>query len=401
MADLIDVNYGAHMKAVVYRGRTKVSVDEMPEPVIEDPTDVILKVTSAAICGSDLHLFGGYIPGMENGDIMGHEFMGEVVAAGSDVTNVAVGDRVVVPFNIACGECYFCKRELYSACDRSNRNGGISEKVYGQPLAGLFAYSHLTGGYPGGQAEFVRVPFANVGAFKVPDGLTDEQALFLGDIFPTGWMAAENANIHEGDTVAIWGAGPVGQMAIRSALLQGAGRVVAIDRLPERLAMAEAAGADTINFEVNDDVTQTLKDATDGRGPDSAIDAVGLEAHPEGLSGVYDKAKHMVRLETDRPTALRQIIQTVRKGGTVSVPGVYGGFIDKYPMGAFMNKGLTMHAGQTHTHKYVKPLMKMIEEGKIDPSFVITHRLPLDEAPEAYDMFREKRDGCIKVVLKP
>jgi threonine dehydrogenase-like Zn-dependent dehydrogenase len=390
------------MKAVVYHGRTNISVDEVPDPHLLHDTDAIIKVTSTAICGSDLHLYGGYIPGMENGDIMGHEFMGEVVELGSKVTHVSIGDRVVVPFNIACGDCFFCRRQMFSLCDNTNPNKELVEKMYGQSPAGLFAYTHLFGGYDGGQAQYVRVPFAHVGLFKVPNELPDDQVLFLTDIFPTGYMAAENCDIEAGDTVAIWGAGPVGQFAATSAILLGAQRVIMIDRIPERLAMAERQHkAITINFDQTDDVVQALKDLTEGRGPDKCIDSVGLEAHSTGISGVYDKAKHMVRLETDRPTALRQIINACRKGGVVSIPGVYGGVVDKFPLGAAFSKGLSFKMGQTHTHRYIQPLMERIERHEVDPSYLITHTLALDEAPAAYDMFREKKDKCIKVVLKP
>jgi threonine dehydrogenase-like Zn-dependent dehydrogenase len=389
------------MKAVVYHGKKKVSVDEVDDPQLIKPTDVIVKVTSAAICGSDLHLYGGFIPGMEDGDILGHEFMGEVVEAGPEVTGTKVGDRVVVPFNIACGECFFCKRELWSLCDGTNPNHEIVEKMYGYSPAGLFAYTHLFGGYPGGQAQYVRVPWANVNAFPVPSGLPDEKLLFLTDVFPTGYMAAENADIEDGGTVAVWGGGPVGQLAMKSAQLLGAGRVVVIDRVPERLELARDQGADVINFDEADDVVAELKELTHGRGPDSCIDAVGLEAHVEGVTGVYDRAKQAVKLETDRPTALRQIMIACRKGGTVSIPGVYGGLVDKLPLGAFMNKALTFRTGQTHTHRYVKPLLERIERGEIDPAFIITHRPPLEGAPEAYELFRNKEEGCIKVVLKP
>lgn len=390
------------MRAVVYSGKESVSVREMADPKILDDTDAIIRVTSAAICGSDLHLYGGYIPGMLNGDILGHEFMGEVVALGSKVTHVKSGDRVVVPFNISCGECFFCKKKLYSLCDRSNPNSETVAALYGQSPAGLFAYSHLFGGYNGGQAELVRVPYANRGLFKVPSELPDEQALFLTDVFPTGYMAAENCDIEPGDTVAIWGAGPVGQFAAKSARLLGANRVIIIDRIPERLLMAEIASqAETVNYEQWEDVVQRLKDLTGGRGPDKCIDAVGLEAHGFGLAGFYDKAKHMVRLQTDRPTALREVLNACRKGGVVSIPGVYGGFVDKFPIGMAFNKGLTLKMGQTHTHRYVKPLMQKIIKGDIDPSFVITHTLPLERAPDAYQAFRDKQFNCIKVVLKP
>ncbi|HYH75204.1 MAG TPA: zinc-dependent alcohol dehydrogenase [Candidatus Saccharimonadales bacterium] len=392
------------MKAVVYHGKTNVSVDEVPDPHLIDPTDAIIKVTSTAICGSDLHLYGGYIPGMEDGDIMGHEFMGEVVELGEKVTHVQVGDRVVVPFNIACGECFFCVRQLYSLCDKTNPspNRDVVEAMYGQSPAGLFAYTHLFGGYPGGQAQYVRVPYAHVGTFKVPDSLPDEKVLFLTDIFPTGYMAAENCDIEEGDTVAIWGAGPVGQMAAKSARLLGAKDVIVIDRINERLDMAGLESASTtLNFDKEKDIVQILKDLTDGRGPDKCIDAVGLEAHSAGLSGLYDKAKHMTKLETDRPTALRQIINACRKGGTISIPGVYGGVVDKFPLGAAFNKGLQFRMGQTHTHKYIPRLLERIARGEVDPSFVITHTIPLSEAPDAYRVFREKEDNCIKVVMKP
>lgn len=390
------------MKAVVYHGKTNVSVEEVDDPHLIDPTDAIIKVTSSAICGSDLHLYGGYIPGMEDGDVMGHEFMGEVVELGSKVTHVSVGDRVVVPFNIACGECYFCKRSMFSLCDVSNPNKKVVEKLYGQSPAALFAYTHMFGGFDGGQAQYVRVPFANVGLFKIPKTLPDDKALFLTDVFPTGYMAAENAKIESGDTVAVWGAGPVGQFAALSARMMGAGQVIVIDRLPERLAMAQKnSDATVINFDEEDDVVQRLKDLTAGRGPDRCIDAVGLEAHTSGLSGVYDKAKQMVRLETDRPTALREIIIACRKGGMISIPGVYGGLVDKFPMGAAMSKALNFTMGQTHTHRYVKPLLEMIEQGKVDPSFIITHKISIDEAPAAYDMFRNKEDNCIKVVMDP
>jgi threonine dehydrogenase-like Zn-dependent dehydrogenase len=390
------------MKAVVWHGKTNLSVDEVPDPKLEEPTDIILKVTSSAICGSDLHLYGGYIPTMEDGDIMGHEFMGEVVEKGSAVNHVEIGDRVVVPFNISCGDCFFCKRELYSLCDRSNRNAEIAAKLMGYSPAGLIGYTHMLGGYPGGQAQFIRVPYAHFGAFKVPDSLPDEKVLFLGDIFSTGYMAAENCAIEPTDTVAIWGAGPVGQFAAKSAQLLGAKQVIIIDRLPERLEMAERfSNAKAINFHDSDKLIEELRDLTEGRGPDKTIDAVGLEAHSEGLQGAYDKVKHVVKAETDRISALREIIINTRKGGVVSIAGVYGGVADKFPVGPMMNKALTIRQGQTHTHKYVKPLLERIERGELDPSAIITHTLPLSEAPTAYDMFREKKDGCVKVVLKP
>ncbi|AFZ02752.1 zinc-dependent alcohol dehydrogenase [Calothrix sp. PCC 6303] len=397
------------MKAVCWHGTNKVQVETVPDPQILNPRDAIIKITSTAICGSDLHLYNGYNPTMQKGDILGHEFMGEIVELGSGVknakkgdqsTSLAVGDRVVVPFTISCGSCFFCQRDLWSLCDNSNPNAPMAEKMLGHSPSGLFGYSHLTGGYAGGQAEYARVPFADVGLFKIPDGLTDEQVLFLTDIYPTGYMAAENCNIQPGDTVAIWGCGPVGQFAIRSAYLLGAERVIAIDRVPERLQMAKEGGAEILNYE-EVEVGEALKEMTGGRGPDSVMDAVGMEAHGLGLEGFYDKAKQAVRLETDRPNVLRQAIVACRKGGTVSVPGVYTGFVDKIPMGAFMNKGLTMKTGQTHVHRYLRPLLDHVESGNIDPSFVVTHSLPLDQAPQGYEIFNNKQDKCIKVVLKP
>jgi threonine dehydrogenase-like Zn-dependent dehydrogenase len=377
-----------------------VRVDNVPDPTIINPRDAIVKITSTAICGSDLHLYNGYIPTMQSGDIMGHEFMGEVVEVGSEVKNLKKGDRAVIPFTISCGSCFFCNRDLWSLCDNSNPNAGLAQKIYGHSPAGLFGYSHLTGGYAGGQAEYARVPFADVGPLKIPDGLSDEQVLFLTDIFPTGYMAAENCNIQPGDTVAVWGCGPVGQFAIRSAFMLGADRVIAIDRVPERLQMAAAAKAEIINYEEMD-AGEAVTEMTGGRGPDSCIDAVGMEAHGTGLDALYDKAKQAVRLESDRPTALRQVILACRKGGTVSIPGVYGGFVDKVPLGAAFNKGLTMKMGQTHVHRYLRPLLDRVQKGEIDPSFVITHRMKLEEAPHAYEIFKQKKDNCIKVVLKP
>lgn len=388
------------MKAVCWHGTQDVRVDTVPDPKILNPRDAILKVTSTAICGSDLHLYDGYIPTMQSGDILGHEFMGEVVETGSEVKNLQKGDRVVVPFTIACGNCFFCNRNLWSLCDNSNPDTGLGEKLFGHSLSGFFGYSHLTGGYAGGQAEYVRVPFADVGPLKVPEGLTDEQVLFLTDIFPTGYMAAENCDIQPGEVVAIWGCGPVGQFAIRSAMMLGAERVIAIDRIPERLTLAAAAGAETIHYEEMD-AGVALKEMTGGRGPDCCIDAVGMEAHGTGLVALYDTIKQTVRMETGRPLALRQAIVACRKGGKVSVPGVYGGLIDKMPMGALMNKGLTMRTGQTHVQKYLRPLLERIQRGEIDPSFMITHRLPLADAPHAYKIFRDKAENCIKVVLKP
>lgn len=394
--------YFFSMKAVLFQGTGKVSVETVSDPTILEPTDAIIKVTSTAICGSDLHLFNGYNPTMKQGDILGHEFMGEVVEVGADVRTVKTGDRIVVPFNIACGECFFCKKDLYSACDRTNPNPEITEKMYGHHAAGMYGYSHAFGGYCGGQAQFVRVVNVDVNHITIPAELPDEKVLFLGDIFSTGYMAAENAQIEEGDTVAIWGCGPVGQFCIKSAFMFGAGRVIAIDRFPERLEMAKNyGGAEVINYEEVDDLFETLNEMTDGRGPDSTIDAVGMEAHGTGIGGAYDKVKQSVRLETDRPTALRQVIHAVRKGGHVSVPGVYMEFVDKLNFGAVMNKGLTIKSGQTHVQRYLKPLLEKIQSGEIDPSGIISHRPPLAEAQHMYEIFRDKEDSCIKVVMNP
>jgi threonine dehydrogenase-like Zn-dependent dehydrogenase len=390
------------MKANCWYGANDLRVEEVPDPKILNPRDAIVKITSTAICGSDLHLYDGYIPTMYQGDILGHEFMGEVVEVGPGVHNLKTGDRVVVPFPISCGRCFYCERKEFSLCENSNPNAWMAEGLYGHSPAGLFGYSHMMGGYAGGQAQYARVPFADVGPIKVPAGMPDEQVLFLSDIYPTGYMAAENCNIQAGDTIAVWGCGPVGQFAIKSALLLGAERVIAIDRFPERLRMArERAGAvETLNYE-DVDVMESLNDITGGRGPDACIDAVGMEAHAHGIAGAYDRVKQALRLETDRSPALRQALSTVRAGGTVSVPGVYGGFLDKIPFGAIVNKGVTIKSGQTHVQRYLKPLLERVERGEIDPSFVITHTLPLDQAPAAYKMFRDKQDDCIKVVLKP
>ena len=391
------------MKALCWHGKYDVRIDTVPDPRIEDPRDAIVKISSTAICGSDLHLYDGYMKTMEEGDVLGHEPMGEVVEVGSAVKKLRVGDRVVVPFTISCGTCFFCSRELYSLCDESNPNAEMAKKVMGHSPAGLFGYSHMLGGFAGGQAEYLRVPYADVSPLKVPAGVPDESLLFLSDIFPTGYMAAENAEIEAGDTVAVWGCGPVGQFSIQSAWMFGAGRVIAIDRVPERLRMAETHGkAETINFEEVDGVYDRLMEMTGGRGPDRCIDAVGAEAHGTGsFDAMLDKAKASVMLGTDRLHALREAIMCCRKGGTVSVPGVYIGLLDKVPFGAAMNKGLTFRMGQTHVAKYHRQLLGRIEAGEIDPAFVITHTLPLAEGPEAYKTFRDKTDGCIKVVLKP
>jgi threonine dehydrogenase-like Zn-dependent dehydrogenase len=389
------------MKALVWHGTNDVRVERVPDPTILNPRDAVVRITSTAICGSDLHLLDGFIPTMQAGDILGHEFMGEVVEVGRENRKLKVGDRVVVPFTIACGHCFFCEKQLWSLCDNSNPNAWMAEKLYGYTTSGLFGYSHLTGGYAGGQAQYARVPFADVGPLKVPAGISDEMVLFLSDILPTGYMAAENCDIKPGDAIAIWGCGPVGQMAIKSAYLLGAERVIAIDSVPERLRMAQQVGrAEIINFE-NEDVFERLKTMTGGRGPDACIDAVGLEAHGAALDAYVDKVKAAAFLATDRPNALRQAIHACRKGGIVSIPGVYGGFLDKIPFGAAFQKGLTFKMGQTHVMKYMQPLLNRIERGDLDPSFVITHRLPLDEAPKAYKLFKDKQDECIKVVLKP
>ena len=388
------------MKAVCWERTNVVRVEQVPDPTILNPRDAIVKVTSTAICGSDLHLLDGFIPTMKSGDILGHEFMGEVVEVGKGVSNLVKGDRVVVPFPIACGKCFFCTNSLTACCDNSNPNSAIAEKLYGFSASGLFGYSHMMGGYAGGQAEYVRVPYADVGPFKVPSSLRDEQVLFMTDIFPTGYMAAENCDIEGGETIAVWGCGPVGQFAIRSALLLGAGRVIAIDTVPERLRMAADAGAETLDS-MHDDIFERLKDMTGGIGPDACIDAVGMEAHGAHIDYWYDKAKTMAFMATDRASTLRQAIHCCRKGGVLSIPGVYGGFIDKVPMGAAFNKGLTLKMGQTHVHRYLPRLLQYIEKGDIDPAFVITHTAPIDDAPNLYKTFRDKKDGCIKVVLKP
>jgi threonine dehydrogenase-like Zn-dependent dehydrogenase len=386
------------MKANCYFGTGTLEVVDVPDPVILNPRDVVLKITSTAICGS---IYDGFIPAMEPGDILGHEFMGEVVEVGPAVKNLKVGDRVVNPFTISCGNCLLCKEGLYSLCENSNTNAWLAEKMWGHSPAGLYGYSHLLGGYAGGQAEYARIPYADVGLLKVPSELTDDQVLFLSDIFPTGYMAAEQCNIKPGDTIAVWGCGPVGQFAIKSCFLLGAERVIAIDRFPERLRMAREQGnAETLNYEeVN--IYEALREMTGGRGPDACIDAVGMEAHAPSLHYLYDNVKTTAMMETDRPIALRQAILNCRNGGTVSVPGVYGGLIDKFPMGSVMNRSLTIKTEQTHMQRYMKPLLERIQRGEIDPSFVITHHVPLEEAPQAYKMFRDKQDHCIKVVLKP
>jgi threonine dehydrogenase-like Zn-dependent dehydrogenase len=386
------------MKALCWQGTNTVAVERVPDPRILNPRDAIIRVTSTAICGSDLHLYGGKVPTLMKGDILGHEFMGEVVELGPAVKNLQIGDRVVVPFNIACGNCYFCERKMFSACDNSNPNPGLSEAATGQACSALFGYTHMCGGYAGGQAEYVRVPFADVGPLVVPDDLSDEQVLFLSDIFPTGFMAAENCDIEPGHVVAVWGAGPVGQFAIRSAFMLGAERVFAIDRFPERLALAREAGAEVINYE-NEDVYEYLQEATGGQGPDACIDAVGMEAEGHTIDALMDSAKAIFRVQPDRAHALRQAIRSCRKGGIVSVPGVYIGLIDKFNFGMAFNKGLNFKMGQTHTHKYMRPLLERIQAGQIDPSFVISHRMTLDAAPEGYKMFRDKREACTKIVM--
>jgi threonine dehydrogenase-like Zn-dependent dehydrogenase len=389
------------MRAVVWEGKNKVQVRKVPDPEIINPQDAIIKVCLTAICGSDLHIYDGCIPTMKSGDVLGHEFMGEVVEVGRDVKDLAKGDWVVVPFAIACGKCFFCERELWSLCDNSNPNARIPENLYGSSAAGLFGYSHMYGGYPGGQAEYVRVPFADVGPIKIYEDVCDEQVLFLSDIFPTGYMAAENCNIQPGDTIAVWGCGPVGLLAMKSAFMLGAERVIAIDRVVPRLRKAhEDCCADTINYE-KADVLEALREMTGGRGPDACIDAVGMESHGAGPEHFYDRTKQALMLQTDGPLVLRQAIHACRKGGTVSISGVYGGVIDKLSIGAAFAKGLTLKLGQTHVHKYMRPLLERIRRGDIDPSFVISHKISLDDAPDAYRMFREKSSDCVKVVMKP
>jgi threonine dehydrogenase-like Zn-dependent dehydrogenase len=390
------------MKANCWYGKQDVRVEEVADPKIINRRDAIIKITSSAICGSDLHLYNNLVPTMEKGDILGHEFMGDVIECGPEVKKLKTGDRVVVSFPISCGNCFFCEKQMFSLCENSNPNAPIAQKLFGQSPCGIYGYTHMLGGFAGGQAQYARVPFADVGTVKIPDGLSDEKVLFLSDIFPTGYMAAENCDIQSGDTVAVWGCGPVGQFAIASANLLGAERVIAIDRIPERLQMAseKAGAAETINYE-EQDVYETLMDMTGGFGPDACIDAVGMEAHMPGVMGAYDRVKQATMLESDRPHVFRQAIRACRKGGTVSVPGVYGGFDDKIPLGSFMNKALTLKTGQTHVQRYMGPLLERIQNGEIDPSFIITHRMPLDEAPRGYEMFLNKEDSCIKVVLKP
>lgn len=390
------------MRANCWYGKKDVRVEQVPDPKILNRRDAIVKISSTAICGSDLHLYNGFMPTMEKGDILGHEFMGELVEVGPDVKNRKVGDRVVVSFPISCGNCFFCQQEMYTLCENSNPNAWMAEKMFGHSPCGIYGYSHLTGGFAGGQAEYARVPFADVGTLKVPKGIPDEQVLFLSDIFPTGYMGAEMCDIKPGDTIAVWGCGPVGQFAMASAYLLGAERVIGIDRFPERLEMARSgASAETINYE-EQNVYDALMDMTGGRGPDACIDAVGLEAHGgHGIVYAYDRVKQAMMAETDRPIALREAVMACRNGGTVSVIGVYGGFIDKFPMGSFMNRSLTMKTGQCHVQRYWGKLLERIENGEIDPSFVITHRMNLDDAPHGFDIFTNKEDDCIKIVLKP
>jgi threonine dehydrogenase-like Zn-dependent dehydrogenase len=412
------------MRAVCWNGKHDVRVERVRDPEILNPRDAIIRVTSTAICGSDLHLYDGFIPTMKAGDVLGHEFMGEVVEVGSEVKKLKKGDRVVVPFNIACGNCFFCQSKLWSCCDNSNPNAWIAETAYGQSPAGLFGYSHMLGGYAGGQAEYVRVPFADTGPLKVPEGMADEDVLFLSDIFPTGYQAAENCNIKEGDTVAVWGCGPVGQFAIRSALMLGAEKIFAIDHYPHRLELARQASSDTTRKQHNghsdhnghhhngngavetidfdeEGVYAHLMESTGGRGPDACIDAVGLEAHGATIDAIYDRIKVGALLATDRIHALRQAVRIVRKGGTLSIPGVYGGFADKFPIGAIFGKGVTIRCGQTHVHNYMQPLLERIQNGDIDPKFIISHRYNLSDAPKAYEEFRYHQDECTKVVMTP
>jgi threonine dehydrogenase-like Zn-dependent dehydrogenase len=388
------------MNATCWHRKQHVGIEEVPDPAILNPRDAIVRITATAICGSDLHLYNGFVPGMLPGDILGHEFMGEVVEIGREVKKLRVGDRVVVPFPIACGSCFFCKRDLYSLCENTNPNARLAEKMWGRSPAGIFGYSHLLGGYAGGQAEYARVPFADVGPIVVPDDLADEQVLFLSDIFPTGWMAAENCDLEPGDTVAVWGCGPVGQFAIRSAFLLGASQVIAIDRFPDRLRMAREGGAVTIDYEEYA-VGEALDELTGGRGPDACIDAVGMEGHAPGPIGAFDRVMQELKVETDRPHALREALRYCRNGGTVSVAGVYGAWIDKAPFGSVVNKALTIKSGQTHVQRYLKPLLERVKQGQIDPSFVVTHRMKLDDVADGYAIFNDKVDDCMKVVLRP
>ena len=391
------------MRATCWVGRNTVRVENVPDPKILNRKDAIVRITSTAICGSDLHLYEGYIPTMKRGDILGHEFMGEVVEVGRDVERLQVGDRVVVPFPIACGVCNACANDLWSLCENTNPNARLAEKMFGFPTAGIYGYSHMTGGFAGGQAEYARVPFADVGPIKIENGLTDEQVLFLSDIFPTGYMGAESCDIERGDVIAVWGCGPVGQFAIASAFLLGAERVIAIDRYESRLRMArERSGAETVNYEEVDSVPETLKELTGGRGPDACIDAVGMEAHSDNPAMyAYDRVKQAMRLETDRGFVLREAILSCRNGGVVSIMGAYGGWVDKFPIGALMQRGLSIRTGQCHVHRYLRPLLQRIENDEIDPSFVVTHRLSLEDAPRGYETFKNKEDDCVKVVLKP
>jgi threonine dehydrogenase-like Zn-dependent dehydrogenase len=389
------------MRAACWMGKGEVELQDVPDPQILNQRDAIVRITSTAICGSDLHLYNGFMPTMQKGDVLGHEFMGEVVEVGRKVDNLQVGDRVVVPFTIACGNCWHCQHDLWSLCENSNPNAALVEKTMGHSGSGAFGYSHLTGGFAGGQAEYARVPFADVGPLKVESDLSDEQVLFLSDILPTGYMGAEMCDITPGDTIAVWGCGPVGLFAIQSALLLGAHRVIAIDRFPYRLTMAAALGAEPLNYEQVDSVSETLTDLTAGRGPDACIDAVGLEAHGHGLSYTYDRMKQAMSMESDRPIALREAITACRNGGIVSVIGVYSGLVDKFPLGTVMNRGLTIRSGQCHVHRYMRPLLERIERGEIDPTSVITHRLPLADVAKGYELFLKKDDDCEKVVLKP
>jgi threonine dehydrogenase-like Zn-dependent dehydrogenase len=390
------------MKATVWKGRNSVDVENVPDPKILNERDIIVRITSTAICGSDLHLVDGYVPTMRKGDILGHEFMGEVVETGPAVSNLRNGDRVVVPFPIACGACNACKAQLYSLCENSNPNARLAEKMFGHPTAGIFGYSHLTGGFAGGQAEYVRVPFGDVGPLKIENGVSDETVLFLSDILPTGYMGAEFCEIDGGEVIAVWGAGPVGQFAAASAQLLGAERVILIDRFEYRLEIARThLGVETLNYEEVDSIPEALKELTGGRGPDACIDAVGLEAHHHGALFAYDRVKQAMRQETERPIALREAIMSCRNGGIVSIMGVYGGLMDKFPIGAVMNRGLTIKSGQCHVHRYMRPLLQRIEDGEIDPTFIITHRLSLDDAAHGYDIFKQKEDNCLKVVLTP
>jgi threonine dehydrogenase-like Zn-dependent dehydrogenase len=389
------------VRALVWAGINKLQVENVDEPTIVNPSDAIVRVTMSATCGSDLHLLGGYVPGMRAGDILGHEFMGEIVAVGSGVKNRKVGDRVVVCSFMSCGQCWYCQNDLTSLCDNTNPHPGLGEGLFGASTGGCFGYSQITGGFAGSHAEYIRVPHVDTGAFLVPDGVTDEEAVFASDAVPTGWMGADLGGVKPGDVVAVWGAGGVGQMAARAAILLGAERVIVIDRLPERLDQASTIiGADTLDYSAGN-VMAELRERTGGRGPDVSIEAVGMEAHSERLDFVYDRVKTALKLETDRPTAVREAIMATRKGGSLFVLGVFGGFVDKFPLGALMNKGLTLRAAQQHGHRYIPKLLERIAAGDIPTAHLATHVMSLEDGARGYEMFKGKEDGCVRAVFRP